>query len=118
MAEYEKKVRDILKRNNCHFLRRGKGDHDIWYSPITNRHITVDTKIKHLSPAAAHLAEGFVFLLLLKKAEKNNRAIFLHYKPIFSFSGTDYLLRKTNRIHLSKQCGCRSFRDPQYFNNI
>lgn len=46
MAEYEKAVRDILKDNGCYFVRRGKGDHDIWYSPITNRHITVDGKIK------------------------------------------------------------------------
>ena len=46
MAEYEKAVRDMLKANGCYFVRRGKGDHDIWYSPITNRHITVDGKIK------------------------------------------------------------------------
>lgn len=53
MAEYEKRVRDILSENNCNFVRRGKGDHDIWYSPITNRHITVDTKIKSRHTANA-----------------------------------------------------------------
>ena len=46
MAEYEKKVREVLKAHGCHFLRRGKGDHDIWYSPITKRGVTVDSKIK------------------------------------------------------------------------
>ena len=46
MAEYEKKVREILTANGCHFVRRGKGDHDIWYSPITNKNVTVDGKIK------------------------------------------------------------------------
>lgn len=46
MAEYEKEVREILKQNRCTFVRRGKGDHDIWYSPITKRNVTVDTKIK------------------------------------------------------------------------
>jgi len=46
MAEYEKKLRDILSKNKCSFVRRGKGDHDIWYSPITNQNFTVDTKIK------------------------------------------------------------------------
>lgn len=46
MAEYEKKVREILKKNGCYFERHGKGDHDIWYSPITDCHITVDGKIK------------------------------------------------------------------------
>lgn len=46
MAEYEKKVREILTKNGCSFKRRGKGDHDIWYSPLSNRHVTVDIKIK------------------------------------------------------------------------
>ena len=46
MAEYERKVREILKSNGCYFERHGKGDHDIWYSPITNRPVTVDGKIK------------------------------------------------------------------------
>ena len=46
MAEYEKKVRELLKDNKCSFVRRGKGDHDIWYSPITKRHLTVDSVIK------------------------------------------------------------------------
>ncbi len=46
MAEYEKKVRKALSLNGCTFVRHGKGDHDIWYSPITDRHVTVDSKIK------------------------------------------------------------------------
>ena len=46
MAEYEKKVREILRENGCNLMRRGKGDHDIWYSPITNLPITVDGVIK------------------------------------------------------------------------
>ena len=46
MAEYEKIVREILRKNGCHFKRHGKGDHDIWYSPITNLPITVDGEIK------------------------------------------------------------------------
>ncbi|MCL2494262.1 MAG: type II toxin-antitoxin system HicA family toxin [Oscillospiraceae bacterium] len=46
MAEYEKKVRETLHENGCCFVRRGKGDHDIWYSPITKRNVTVDSKIK------------------------------------------------------------------------
>lgn len=46
MAEYEKKVREILRANGCRFVRHGRGDHDIWYSPITNTNVTVDGKIK------------------------------------------------------------------------
>jgi predicted RNA binding protein YcfA (HicA-like mRNA interferase family) len=46
MAEYEKKIRELLLQNGYFFERHGKGDHDIWYSPVIKRHITVDTKIK------------------------------------------------------------------------
>ncbi len=58
MAEYEKKVRDILSQNGCILKRRGKGDHDIWYSPITNRHVTVDTKIKSRHTANAIMKQS------------------------------------------------------------
>jgi len=46
MAEYEKKVRDVLLKNGCYFLRHGKGDHDLWYSPETDHNFPVATKIK------------------------------------------------------------------------
>lgn len=58
MAEYEKKVRKILSQNGCSFQRRGEGDHDIWYSPITQRHITVDTKIKSRHTANAIMKQS------------------------------------------------------------
>lgn len=58
MAEYEKKVRKILIENNCTFVRRGKGDHDIWYSPVSNRHVTVDTRIKSRHTANAVLKQS------------------------------------------------------------
>ncbi len=57
MAEYEKRVRDILTENGCTFCRHGKGDHDIWYSPITNRHVAVDGKIKSRHTANAVLKQ-------------------------------------------------------------
>lgn len=53
MAFFEKDVRDILDEHGCTFHRRGSGDHDIWYSPITNRFFTVDGKIK-----SRHTANG------------------------------------------------------------
>ena len=46
MAEYEKKVRKILSENECEFVRRGKGDHDIWHSSISGKSFPVDGKIK------------------------------------------------------------------------
>lgn len=58
MAEYEKKVREVLKSNGCAFVRRGKGDHDIWYSPLTERHVTVDSKIKSRHTANAIMKQS------------------------------------------------------------
>lgn len=45
-------------QNQCQLIRHGKGDHDIWYNPITNRHITVDTKIKSRYTANAILKQN------------------------------------------------------------
>ena len=58
MAEYEKKVRDVLKQHGCSFVRHGKGDHDIWYSPINGANIAVDGKIKSRHTANAVLKEA------------------------------------------------------------
>lgn len=35
----------FLRANNCKFVREGKGDHEIWHSPITDRNFPVDHKI-------------------------------------------------------------------------
>lgn len=58
MAEYEKKIRERLKDNGCSFVRHGKGDHDIWYSPISNKNFTVDNKIKSRYTANAILKQA------------------------------------------------------------
>ena len=58
MAAYEKKVREVLLGNNCTFVRHGKGDHDIYYSPITNRNFTVDSKIKSRFTANAIMKQA------------------------------------------------------------
>ena len=46
MAEYEKKLRAVLKEYGCSFVRHGKGDHDVWYSPHVKKTFAVDSKIK------------------------------------------------------------------------
>ena len=58
MAEYEKYVRNILSENGCRFVRHGKGDHDIWYSPIVNKSFPVDTKIKSRHTANAIMRQA------------------------------------------------------------
>jgi HicA toxin of bacterial toxin-antitoxin, len=47
MAEnYTPRVKAILRQNGCSFVRQGKGDHEIWYSPINNHRFMVDNHIK------------------------------------------------------------------------
>jgi len=58
MAEFEKKVRNVLVRHGCRFYRHGKGDHDIWYSPITQRTFPVDGKIKSRYTANAIMKQA------------------------------------------------------------
>ena len=55
MADFEKKVRKVLSNNGCVFVRHGNGSHDTWFSPITNKPVTVATKIK-----SRHTANGIM----------------------------------------------------------
>ncbi len=60
MAEYEKLVRKILRENGCSFVRRGKGDHDVWYSPVSGQNFPVDGKIKSRHVANAIMKQSGV----------------------------------------------------------
>ena len=45
MDGYTKQLNKILKKNGCYLIRTGKGDHEIWFRPISKIHFTVDGKI-------------------------------------------------------------------------
>jgi len=44
--DFGKRVREILHANGCYWKRQGRGDHEIWFSPLTKRSFTVDGVIK------------------------------------------------------------------------
>ena len=47
MAEnYTPRVKALLVRDGCVFVRQGKGDHEIWFSPVSSRRFMVDARIK------------------------------------------------------------------------
>jgi len=52
------KLKKILTEAGCYFERPGKGDHDIWYSPITQRRLVVDSAIKSRHTANAVLKQA------------------------------------------------------------
>lgn len=53
MASYTRQVKKLLKDADCCFHRQGKGDHEIWYSPVNDCYFTVDSNIK-----SRHTANG------------------------------------------------------------
>ena len=48
----------FLRNAGCEFVRHGRGDHDIWRSPITGVHFVVDGKIKSRHTANAVLRQA------------------------------------------------------------
>jgi predicted RNA binding protein YcfA (HicA-like mRNA interferase family) len=49
MADLYRDLVRILQANGSYLVRKGKGSHEIWYSPISERHVTVprSTKSQH-----------------------------------------------------------------------
>jgi HicA toxin of bacterial toxin-antitoxin, len=45
VADYTRDVKRALLQAGCHLVRQGKGDHEIWFSSITNKHFLVDGTI-------------------------------------------------------------------------
>ena len=60
MADYTRKVKKLLSSSGCHFVRYGKGDHEIWYSPIKNEKFTVDGSITNRISANETLKDAGV----------------------------------------------------------
>jgi hypothetical protein len=53
MTDYTKLLKQLLREAGCDFERQGKGDHEIWYSPITGIRFVVDQSSK-----SRHTANG------------------------------------------------------------
>ena len=55
---YGRELKRILSAHGCYLLRRSKGDHEIWYSPITERNVTLDTGTRNRLLAKAVLKQA------------------------------------------------------------
>ena len=53
MSDFTRDLKKILRQSGCKFERQGKGDHEIWYSPITGIRFVLDNAIK-----SRHTANG------------------------------------------------------------
>ena len=52
------RLKKLLTEAACYFERQGKGDHEIWFSPITKRRFVVDNAIKSRHTANAVLKQA------------------------------------------------------------
>ena len=62
MGDFSPDLKKVLHAAGCYRIRRGKGDHDIWFSPVSNRNFVVDSKI-----LSRHTANGVLKQAGLKK---------------------------------------------------
>jgi predicted RNA binding protein YcfA (HicA-like mRNA interferase family) len=53
MTVFTPELKRLLREAGCRPVRQGKGDHEIWQSPITGKRFPVDSKIlsRHLANA-------------------------------------------------------------------
>ena len=52
---YGRQIERLLLDAGCHLVRMGKGDHDIWFSPVTGRSFVFDRGVK-----VRHTANGIL----------------------------------------------------------
>jgi len=55
MANYYRDVVDLLKENDCFFVRQGKGSHEIWQSRRTGKRFPVPYNL-----GTRHTANGIL----------------------------------------------------------
>lgn len=55
---YTPSLKRLLQSAGCEFVRAGRGDHEIWRSPITGVHFVVDGKVKSRHTANAVLRQA------------------------------------------------------------
>jgi predicted RNA binding protein YcfA (HicA-like mRNA interferase family) len=41
MADFYRDLVAILREHGCKLARQGKGSHEIWFSPVNERYVTV-----------------------------------------------------------------------------
>jgi HicA toxin of bacterial toxin-antitoxin, len=57
-SAYYRELKRILLEQGCVFVRQGKGDHEIWHSPVNGRSFTVDAGTRKRFTANAALKQA------------------------------------------------------------
>jgi hypothetical protein len=56
--QLDRELRNLLRAAGCSFVRQGRGSHEIWHSPITNRNFAVPVGIPSRHTANAILRQA------------------------------------------------------------
>ena len=56
--QFDRALRDLLRAAGCTFVRPGKGSHEVWHSPVTNRNFAVPVGIPSRHTANAILRQA------------------------------------------------------------
>lgn len=54
----------LLRQHDCTFARQGKGSHEIWFSPINNKHFSVPVTIQSKPTANGILKQAGISVRL------------------------------------------------------
>lgn len=57
-SSFTPEVKKVLRAHGCSFERQGKGDHEIWFNPQTQRRFVVDGEIRSRHTANAVLKQA------------------------------------------------------------
>lgn len=57
-SSFTPQLKRLLLAEGCRFERQGKGDHEIWYSPVSGRFFVVDGDIRSRHTANAVLKQA------------------------------------------------------------
>jgi HicA toxin of bacterial toxin-antitoxin, len=63
-SSYYRELKRILLDHGCTFVRHGKGDHEIWFSPISEHTFTVDAGTRKRFTANAALKQAGIDIKL------------------------------------------------------
>lgn len=58
MKGFTPELKRLLRAAGCAFVRHGKGDHEIWHSPLSEVHFVVDNTIMSRHTANAVLKQA------------------------------------------------------------
>lgn len=58
VSTYGRQLKRKLLDHGCRFIRHGKGDHEIWFSPLNGRTFTVDAGTRKRFTAKAVLKQA------------------------------------------------------------